>query len=321
MNVGVLMDLRNPMPWRRPWPAVYRAALELCEQIEDLGGHSVWLSEHHLFEDGYLPQPLTIAAAIAARTKRLRIGTAILIAPFYQPAQLVEAAALVDQLSEGRLDLGLGAGYRKPEFDLFNQQVARPIDQLFQRVDEMRELLRQGHITPPPAQDPFPVWIGCNGPRGARRVGLIGERLLSLQPGVIEPYRSGLAEGGHDSAAAHMSGPVSLFLSDDPERDWPVVSTYFCYQMDSYRAESVKGTDKAPPPPVNAEAFRARGLPAGLAGTLIETPNNAAAQLRHEFGDLPVETIIVPGWLPGIPDSLVHRHIELLCTELAPLLR
>ena len=71
MNVGLYFDLRNPPPWRRDWQRVYAFTLELCEEGERLGAHSVWVTEHHLFEDGYLPQPLTYAAAIAARTRRL----------------------------------------------------------------------------------------------------------------------------------------------------------------------------------------------------------------------------------------------------------
>ena len=318
MNVGVYLDLRNPPDWRRPWTETYGAALELCEEVEARGGHSVWLSEHHLFEDGYLPQPLTFAAAVAARTRRLRIGTAILIAPFREPAQLVEEASIVDLVSGGRLDLGLGAGYRAPEYELFGREPERPLEQLFTCAREMRALLDSGRVTPPPAQSPFPLWMGCNGPVGAYRAGRLGEPLLSIQPQVLEPYRRGLADGGRDPEKARMSGPVSLFLSDEPERDWPVVSEYLAYQWNSYRRASVEGTDRPPPPPVDPERYRRRGLAAGLRGTLIATPDEAAQQLRSAFEGVPVETIFTWGWLPGIREPLVQRHVELLCSELAP---
>ena len=68
MDVGIYLDGRNPPQWARPWPEHYARTLELVERAEALGAASVWLSEHHFFEDGYLPQPLTFAAAIAART-------------------------------------------------------------------------------------------------------------------------------------------------------------------------------------------------------------------------------------------------------------
>ena len=119
MKIGVWFDLRNPPGWRQDPARLYAFTLELCEEAELLGADSLWFSEHHGFEDGYLPQPLTFAAAAAARTTRVRLGTGILVAPLRKTAQLAEEAAVVDIISGGRLELGLGAGYRVPEFELF----------------------------------------------------------------------------------------------------------------------------------------------------------------------------------------------------------
>jgi len=107
MRVGLTFDLRNPPPWRRPWPLVYGHALKLIAEAERLGADSVWTTEHHFFEDGYLPQPLTFCAAAAARTSRVRLGTAILIAPLRPAVQIAEEAAIVDLISDGRLEWGL----------------------------------------------------------------------------------------------------------------------------------------------------------------------------------------------------------------------
>jgi alkanesulfonate monooxygenase SsuD/methylene tetrahydromethanopterin reductase-like flavin-dependent oxidoreductase (luciferase family) len=109
MKVAIYFDLRNPGGWERPWPALYRDALDLIVEAEQLGIDSVWFSEHHFFPDGYLPQPLTMAAAVAARTTRVGIGTAILVAPLHHPLELAEQAAVVDILSDGRLTIGLNA--------------------------------------------------------------------------------------------------------------------------------------------------------------------------------------------------------------------
>ena len=65
MQVGLFLDMRNPPQWERPWAAFYGDALDRIVEAEQLGIDSVWLTEHHFFEDGYLPQPLTFAAAIA----------------------------------------------------------------------------------------------------------------------------------------------------------------------------------------------------------------------------------------------------------------
>src|SRR3954453_16699104 len=119
MRVGIYTDLRNPPPWRRDWAGHYARVLDRIGEAERLGLDSVWLSEHHLFEDGYLPQPLTFAAAIASRTSRMRIGTPVLLAPLRPAVQIAEEAAIVDLVSEGRLELGLGSGYLPDEFAAF----------------------------------------------------------------------------------------------------------------------------------------------------------------------------------------------------------
>ena len=123
VRVGIYTDLRNPPQWRRAWPDHYERKLERIVEAERLGAGSVWVSEHHGFEDGYLPQPLTFAAAIAARTSRVRIGTAIMLGPLRPALDVAEQAAIVDIVSGGRLELGLGTGYRASEYRAFERDI------------------------------------------------------------------------------------------------------------------------------------------------------------------------------------------------------
>jgi alkanesulfonate monooxygenase SsuD/methylene tetrahydromethanopterin reductase-like flavin-dependent oxidoreductase (luciferase family) len=106
---------------------------------EELGFDSVWLSEHHGADDAYLPSLLPILAAIAAVTNKIRLGTAILIPSLYHPIQLAESVAVVDQLSRGRVVLGLGLGWRKTEFDTFGI----PFSQRAGRTAEIIGILRR----------------------------------------------------------------------------------------------------------------------------------------------------------------------------------
>ena len=97
-RIGLYCDLRNP-GGAKAWPEVYAGTLERIVEAERRGLGAVWVTEHHGFADGYLPQPLLFCSALAARTQKLRIGTAIVIAPLMHPIALAEQAAVVDLLS------------------------------------------------------------------------------------------------------------------------------------------------------------------------------------------------------------------------------
>jgi alkanesulfonate monooxygenase SsuD/methylene tetrahydromethanopterin reductase-like flavin-dependent oxidoreductase (luciferase family) len=319
-KLGVYLDLRNPPAWRRDWNQLYGFTLELCEEAERLGADSVWLSEHHGFEDGYLTQPLTFASAIAARTRRIRIGTAVVIAPFRDPVQLAEEATIIDIVSNGRLDLGLGAGYRLPEFELFAEDMSARYRATDDVVRRLRALWGEARLTPPPVQAPLPIWMGYQGPKGARRCGLLGEHLLSVDPSLLAPYRDGLVAGGHDPASARMSGFVSVYATHDVERDWPVVGEHLRYQVDSYRRYGVEGTGRPAPRPMDPERARANRLGHGLMGIVVDSPTVVAQAIAAETAGLPVDTVFAWVSIAGMPDTMVLEHLTTLCTEVAPLL-
>ena len=315
MKVGLYFDLRNPPPWRRDWTQLYGEALERCARADALGIDSLWFSEHHGFDDGYLPAPLTFAAAAAARTRHARLGTSILIAPLRPAAQLAEEAAVVDILSGGRLELGLGAGYRSAEFALYGADPEGRGRTTFARVRELRELWAAGATTPPPVQERMPIWIGASGDWTAREAGRAGEGLLRVGPELLGAYRAGLLDGGHDAGDARMCGGVNVFLSEDPERDWPAVRPHLAYQWDSY-ARHAEGASA-----VHGEAdpdeLRARGIESGtMRGFAIDTPLNAARRIRATLEGTPAQTIYLWATLPGLDPALTDRHVELACTKL-----
>src|SRR5437899_746423 len=256
MHVGLYFDLRNPPEWPADPTRLYGFTLEQCEEAERLGCHSIWVTEHHQFDDGYLPQPLTFLSAVAARTSTVRLGTSIVIAPLHHPAELAEQVAVVDVISGGRVELGLGAGYRVPEFELYGADLANRYATTDERARQMRRLWGEGGITPRPVQERVPIWMGYQGPKGARRAGLLGEGLLSVDPTLWEPSRDALAEAGHGPTGARMGGNFQGWVSEDPERDWPVVSKHLAHPVDSYRRHMVEGTDQPLPRAVDPERLR-----------------------------------------------------------------
>lgn len=325
MNVGLYFDLRNPPQWRQPSQSLFGFVMELCEEGERLGAHSAWFGEHHGFDDGYLPQPLTFASAVAARTRSIRLGTSIMLAPLRPAPHIAEEAAVVDIISGGRLDLGLGAGYREAEFALYGADHGRRGRTTFDRVQEIRSLYDEGRVTPGPVQQPLPIWIGASSPSSARRTGKLGAGLLKVGPELVEAYLEGLSEGGHGVGAARMSGGMNVFLSDDPERDWPRVSPHVGYQWDSYarHAPVAVTSDGRPllPAAADPEELRAKGIESGpMQGFVIATPEQAAERITAYLDGTPTDTVFFWGTLPGLDPELAHRHVELTCTKLGPLL-
>ena len=319
MKLGLYFDLRNPAPWARPWPEVYGRALDLVVEAERLGAASVWFSEHHLFTDGYLPQPLTFAAAAAARTSRVRIGTAVLVAALRPAALVAEEAAVIDQLSGGRLELGIGAGYSVPEYELYNADIAKRYGLTDAAVAEIRRLLDDGIVTPPAAQNPFPLWLGYQGPQGAKRAGRLGVGLLSLDRSLLDPYREGLIEGGHDPATARTGGMLDIIVADDPEEAFERILPHYAHQLNSYRAAAVAGSGRDAPKEITVEKLRGGAAQKGqIPGLRVLTPTEAVTAIREATEGSPVEHVYLWASVAGMPDDLVERHVELACTQVAP---
>ena len=319
MKLGLYFDLRNPTPWARPWPEVYGRALDLVVEAERLGAASVWFSEHHLFADGYLPQPLTFAAAAAARTSRVRMGTAVLVAALRPAVLVAEEAAVIDQLSGGRLELGIGAGYSVPEYELYDTDITKRYGLTDAAVAEIRRLLDDGVVTPPAAQNPFPLWLGYQGPQGAKRAGRLGVGLLSLDRALLEPYREGLVEGGHDPASARTGGMLDIIVADDPEDAFERILPHYAHQLNTYRAAAVAGTGRDAPKEITVEKLRGGAAQKGqIPGLRVLTPADAVAAIREATDGSPVEHVYLWASVAGMPDDLAERHVELTCTKVAP---
>src|SRR5438552_2582370 len=127
--------------------ASYRLALELFAAAEQLGYDSGWVAQHHFLNgSGRLPSTLTFLAAAAERTKRIRLGTAIVILPLEDPVRVAEDAAVVDTISGGRLQLGLGTGGDPLTFAAFGRDLEARRERYAQALDVLRETLVGGRI-------------------------------------------------------------------------------------------------------------------------------------------------------------------------------
>lgn len=319
MKLGVFLDLRRPSFSPIPAPTHYRRAIDFVVQSEAFGADSVWLSEHHFFSDGYLPQPLVLAAALAARTERLRIGTAITLPALRNPLHVAEEAAVVDNISGGRLELGFGAGWSEQEYARFGVEFRRRYSLTDAAFAEVRALLVGGGVTPAPIQQPVPMWLGYQGPQGATRAGRLGAGLLCLDRTIYSHYLHGLAEAGHPPEVARIGGVVNLVVADEPDSVIPHILPFLAHQQSTY----ARGRKGLPPDEGgNVEASRrlreAYDQTGELPGLAVLRPADAVAHLSRMCEGLPVEHLYFWGTIAGMPEPIALRHVELLMTQVKP---
>jgi alkanesulfonate monooxygenase SsuD/methylene tetrahydromethanopterin reductase-like flavin-dependent oxidoreductase (luciferase family) len=180
----------------------YRKYIDYVLAAEDLGYHSVFVVEHHFTGVGQLSASLNFLSYLAGRTQRIRLGTAVIVLPWHNPALLAEQVATLDLVSNGRFDLGVGKGYRESEFAGFSI----PIEEATERFDETLAFLRKAWsspdrfshhgkrwrfesivIEPRPVQQPHPpLWMGAGSFESIRRAAREDFNLLLDQVATID---------------------------------------------------------------------------------------------------------------------------------------
>src|SRR4051812_32222447 len=165
---GLRFDFRNPSFTETSMSDRYAAALEMAEWADRLGCLSLTVSEHHGSPDGYLPSPLPMLAAMAARTTTVRLMVAAVIVPFYDPLRLAEDLIVLDHLSRGRVDVILAGGYVGEEFEMFGVPIGERAKRVTEAVETLRAAFtgeafefrgRKVRVTPTPYRDGGPSLI------------------------------------------------------------------------------------------------------------------------------------------------------------------
>jgi probable F420-dependent oxidoreductase len=323
----------------RTFEREYREAIDLVRLAETVGFDSAWVSEHHGAGDGYLPSLLPMLAAFAAATSRIALGTGVILTPFHDPLRLAEDAAAVDQLSGGRLILGLGLAWREEEFRMFGQPIAERVHRTTEAVEILRRAWTaerfsyQGRIhsydrvliTPPPAQEGgIPIYLGGSTDQAVRRAGRLGDGYIRSRSDVDSAKRAlaqaedGARAAGKNPRALAFAQLKSAFVSDE-EDAWALVRQGARHHIGVYSGWD-EGSDTpgqgfwvSPP-----DDERLRGIVAAGA------PDEVAAELRpwvESFGDRDEFHLIVRMHYPGMDLDVAARSVELFAERVMPRLR
>ena len=138
LRIGVCYDFRNPPDSGVSHQRLYEEVLAQVQWLDAIGADLVWFTEHHFVEDAYLPSWVPVAGAMAAVTERVRFGTDICLMPFNHPVRLAEDLAVLDNLSGGRVELGVGMGYAPHEFRGFGLPVSRRVSLMNEGIEVLQ---------------------------------------------------------------------------------------------------------------------------------------------------------------------------------------
>jgi alkanesulfonate monooxygenase SsuD/methylene tetrahydromethanopterin reductase-like flavin-dependent oxidoreductase (luciferase family) len=241
-------DLRAPDKDASERASLYCAAIEMAAYADERACTSIVVSEHHSSDDGYLPSPFTLAAAMAAVTTSTPIVVAAALLPLYDPVRLAEELITLDHISQGRVMVVLGLGYRPVEYDLHGVDYGRRgalADEKLERLLEVLHDARAGtttpRVTPPPFTDPMPMlaW-GGRSPAAARRAGRHGLAFFAQTDaaGLQQTYEDAARANGHEPGLCILPSPTApliVFVSDDVDASWRDVGPSMLVDAISYR--------------------------------------------------------------------------------------
>ena len=297
---------------------LYGAALEMCEWGEANGAMTAVFSEHHRSPDGYLPAPMVLAAAAAARTSSLPINIGALLTLMYDPVKLAEDMVVLDHLSEGRVGYTMGLGYRDEEYAMFGVDPARRGALMDEHLDVLQRALagerfewrgRAVHVTPAPFTAGGPtIAYGGGTPAAARRAGRRGMLFLpqNADPALAEAYDEAATAAGNPPGmclAPAAGSPTTVFLAEDPDAAWAELGPHLLHDATAYGewlgtagADALSASTATTVDELRAEngAYR------------IVTPDGARA-LLDEFGALSLQPLC-----GGIPPARAWPSLRLL---------
>jgi alkanesulfonate monooxygenase SsuD/methylene tetrahydromethanopterin reductase-like flavin-dependent oxidoreductase (luciferase family) len=301
---------------------MYRTAIDMAAWADGRGCLMAAVSQHHASEDGYLPSPVPLAAAMAARTETLSISVAALLLALYEPVKLAEDLAVVDLLSKGRVSYVVGIGYRDEEFALFGVDRKHRAQLVEDRIGVLRRLWngesvnvdgRDARITPLPFTPggPFLAYGGGSEP-AARRAGRLGMFFIA------ETHDASLEHAYNNAARAAQQEPVgcafptagvplTMFVADDPDKAWDELGEYMLIDAIGYGRWNQHRTGTASV----SFATTVDELRAEHGEYQILTPDEAKSYVQR---GVPLALQPLVG---GIPPDIAWRYLEQAVAVLA----
>jgi alkanesulfonate monooxygenase SsuD/methylene tetrahydromethanopterin reductase-like flavin-dependent oxidoreductase (luciferase family) len=334
LSFGYLYDFRNPPQWHREWTQLYAETLDFISWSETVGFEGAWIPEHHGADDAYMPSPLVMLAAVAARTRTIKLGSAIALAPLYHPVRFAEECAVLDILSNGRLEIAVAVGYRRREAEAYGVDFSAR----GRRTDEFLEIVRRlwrgecvsyegqyfnlknARIAPRPVTAHLPLYMGGFNDKALERIAKYADGYFGNLD-VVEPYLEKLRAQGKDPTLARIRiQGLFVVVAKNPDQAMHELAPYFHHVNNTYGLwlhEDHAATGFAESTllrPMSLEAFKASGI------LRILTPEEAI----HLFNDMHSKAAVEHFMMmlpPGIPTEQFRKYAEVFAQEVIPAFR
>ncbi|MDQ0974679.1 alkanesulfonate monooxygenase SsuD/methylene tetrahydromethanopterin reductase-like flavin-dependent oxidoreductase (luciferase family) [Neobacillus niacini] len=292
---------------------------------DELGYNAAWFAEHHFSEYGIMTTPQTFLAVAAERTKNIRLGTAIVTLPFKNPIQVAEDYALLDVLSNGRLNLGLGSGYLPHEFAGFNvegkDKALRFNDSLavIEKAWKGETFSHEGDyyqfkdikLEVTPKQTEMPIWIGTLSHNGAGFVGKMGYNISGVPyvacnslpelKEIITNYKENYRKAGHDEKKINIPLALHTYVAETTEEAIATAKPH----LDLYLDTRMYGKS------AKYEDLRDREQ------VLIGSPQDVIEMLK-KYQDAGCDHVMMLMNYGGMPHEKVLKSMELIAKEVMP---
>ncbi len=322
-RIGLCYDFRNPPDSGLSHASLYAAVLDQIAWADAAGFDLIWFTEHHFVDDGYLPSWVPVAAAAAARTRRVRFSSDICLLPFNNPVRLAEDLAVLDNLSNGRAEVGIGLGYAPHEFKGFGMPVSHRVSlaeeglEVLQRCFSGERFSFKGKryefndvvITPGYVQPGGPpLWIAAMSAAGARRAARFRAHLLpqGQRAESLDAWHDALLSDGRDPGDHRIGIIRGVLVTDDVDAEWPLVRQAERYRMKLYQRffeESGEGFGQGERIPQT---------------WIVGNAQQCADAIVAFIDDYGISDLVTWGAPPGIHPQAMQPSLERLIRDVVP---
>ena len=336
MEIGLgLWGMQSTRSAPLPHVKLYKYLADDAKLAEDLGFHSLWLTEHRFWYDGYLPSLLTAAAYIAGVTTKLRIGTGCLLLPQHDPLRIAQGIATLDQISHGRFDFGVALGYRDQEFDGLGIRRSDRAKRMEAALDVLKAsgagepVLPQGLVIKPlPIQNPIPIWVAAVSDLAVQRAARRGLNILLSDAHddrraeyLVKLYYKTASEAGVDTQNNKIGILRYVWVDESAaaaeEEVIPRLRKVLLEQLGGWRYLSDENGDPIGFEKPEALKKAAEGVIRNNAA--IGTPETVIRRLKN-LESTGVNFVVARSHLVSQSQERLHGAMELLAKEVAPAL-